>query len=396
MARLRICLWSEALVTPPTGTGTLLENLVRAWIQNHGDAVEVTLACPEWGEQAQLPTDLAHACRVERVAGGKWPTRLAWLAGGASLSDRLDGHDVYLSGWHWPLGGRDRPFVGIVHDVRTLHPHWSEPGLSPFKRAIVRRLARNSLRECLQRAAAIVAPSRFTLEDMESLGFARRQPAWVIPHGVNLNAWRSGKNGERAAVLARYGLSPKTPYVLGLGQHTPHKNFPRLVEAFAAGPARIDADARLVLAGGYNVQTELLRGLAARAGLEEKVRLLGPLAGEDLAALMSGARIFAFPSLFEGFGIPVIEAFAAGTAVVCSTAASLSEVAGDAAVMVDPEDVASITGGLIRVWTDLQLRRELATRGARRAETFSWGAAARRYLEVCAQAAGGPALEVRS
>ena len=305
------------------------------------------------------------------------------LIGGKSLTPSIGHHDIYLSGWHWPLGRHDRPFVGIVHDLRPLDPKWSDPTISPVRRWAWRMLDCLSARRCLTTAAALATPSEFTLMHISRIGFAPRQPVKVIPHGVDHDIWNAPLDPRALeAAFRRIGLPGGARFVLSIGPHVPHKNRPRLVEAFADGLARSDPNAHLVLAGATNVETPRIERLIREAGLKGRVRLPGRVPFDDLVALMKGARIFAFVSLFEGFGIPVAEAFSAGTPVVTSSTTSLQEVAGDAALMVDPTNVPAISEALSRFWHDEALRRDYRDRAATRVAEFRWDVAARAYLDL--------------
>lgn len=384
MSKLTIALWAEALIGPNTGTRTVLENLIRYMLKDHSDRIAFTLVCPSWADPKILDGRFPEGpwC-VAQARGGRWPNRLAWLAGAASITPVIGRHDIYLSGWQWPLGCKDQPFIGILHDLRILDPTWSDATVSPLRRATWRMLWDLSVRACTARAAAIVAPSQYTLDHMAKLSYESRQPTIVVPHGVDNDLWGIRANDDvLAATLVRIGATPGCDFVLGVGQHTPHKNFSRLIEGFAVHLACEDAKAQLVIAGGENVETGKLRAYAAQLGLGKRVVLAGSISFDDLRVLMSRARVFAFPSLFEGFGLPVLEAFAAGTPVVTSTTTSLGEIAGDAAKLVNPTDVGEIGSAISRVWSDNVERTRLAKAGQARAALFRWEDTVRRYLEL--------------
>jgi alpha-1,3-rhamnosyl/mannosyltransferase len=196
-----------------------------------------------------------------------------------------------------------------------------------------------------------------------------------------------------AAVRHKYGLLPD--YVLYLGINKPHKNLLTLVDAWnvVRGPWSVVSGQRsavsgqrsavsLVLAGREDPRYPEVRRRVKELGLEESVRFLGDVAEADLPALYTSATVFVFPSLYEGFGLPVLEAMACGAPVVCSNTSSLPEVAGDAALQVPPTDVAAWVEAISRVLTDDALRRDLAARSLARAARFSWQQTARETLEV--------------
>jgi glycosyltransferase involved in cell wall biosynthesis len=182
-----------------------------------------------------------------------------------------------------------------------------------------------------------------------------------------------------ARVRDRYGLPPA--YVLYLGSNKPHKNLPRLVRAYThlVGGA---GQAPLVIAGHWDDRFPQARNVVTEAQCGERVAFIGPVAQADLPALFGGATLSVFPSLYEGFGLPPLEAMACGTPVACSSAASLTEVVGDAALTFDPLDEQAITAALTRGLDDAELRADLRQRGLLRARQFTWNRVAAQTLEV--------------
>ena len=178
------------------------------------------------------------------------------------------------------------------------------------------------------------------------------------------------------ALKARYGIGGA--YYLYLGTLQPRKNLARLIAAFAALPP----DTVLVLAGRRGWLYESLFAQVRRLGLEGRVLFPGYIRAEDKAALLSGALAFVFPSLYEGFGLPVLEAQACGCPVITSTTSSLPEVAGDAALLVDPSEPAAIGAAMARVAADPALRGALVERGFANVRRFSWTACARSALDA--------------
>jgi glycosyltransferase involved in cell wall biosynthesis len=184
-----------------------------------------------------------------------------------------------------------------------------------------------------------------------------------------------------AAVKARYGIAENGRYLLYLGTLQPRKNLTRLVEAFACLQAPT-ANLQLVLAGKKGWLYDDLFARVASLGLGGRVVFPGYIADGDKAALISGAAALVYPSLYEGFGLPVLEAMACGTPVLTSNGSSLPEVAGDAALLVDPLDVEAIAAGMSRLMEDADLRCSLVARGYVQASKFSWARAAQQVLEV--------------
>ena len=197
-----------------------------------------------------------------------------------------------------------------------------------------------------------------------------------------------------AEVQARYGITAH--YVLYVGTLQPRKNLARVIEAFArAAAAPAFAGIQLVLAGKKGWLYDDLFAQVERMGLAGRVLFPGYVDDADLPALLSGALAFVFPSLYEGFGIPVLEAGACGVPVITSNTSSLPEVAGDAALLVDPHDVDAIAEAMTRLVTDAALRTELSRRGLANVQRFSWEKCARETLAVLLEA-GSSKLEAGS
>jgi glycosyltransferase involved in cell wall biosynthesis len=269
-----------------------------------------------------------------------------------------------------PPAGPHQRLVVTVHDVaferypRLFPPRW-------------RWLYRAGLRAAVRRADAVITPSRSTADDVVSRTGARPERIHVVPLAAAL---RSGDVEDGALERLRI----PSPYVLFVGTLEPRKNLVRLVRAYR----RIAADVphALVLAGGIGWQSDELLAELRRDG-PGRIVLPGHLSGRDLDAVLRSASCFAYPSLYEGFGLPVLEAMARGVPVVTSRTSSLPEVAGDAALLVDPRSELDIGEAIARVLRDADLAAQLAGAGVTRASRFSWDETARRTLLVYE---GGP------
>jgi glycosyltransferase involved in cell wall biosynthesis len=251
--------------------------------------------------------------------------------------------------------GRHGRTVSTFHDLFVLTAEYST--------AEFRRRFAAQAREAAERSDLIVTVSAFTAGQVEQLLGVARERIRVIPHGVRLPA------GARVA---------RERIILHVGAIQKRKNIARLVEAFEkTGP-----DWRLVLAGsaGYGSEEILSRVIASPR--RSDIEVLGYVSGAGLAHLYRTASVFAFPSLDEGFGMPVLEAMASGVSVMTSNRSALPEVAGDAALLVDPEDSEEITSALRRLTEDDGLRRELTERGLRRAAAFTWEESVRKTWAV--------------
>ena len=239
----------------------------------------------------------------------------------------------------------------------------------------------------MRRADAIVTDSEFSRSEIVKYYPQFAGKIRVVPCGVDLQRFHPVEDAAAIAqVRETYGIGER--YFLYLGTLEPRKNLERLIEAYAAYARSMDDPAQLVLAGGKGW---LYDGIFARVqalGLEDRVAFTQYIASEDMCALMSGALAFTFPSLYEGFGMPPLEAMACGTPVLVSDAASLPEVTGDSAVIVRAEDTDSITQGLVRLDTDADLRRRLSQEGLARAKTFTWERSAGMLYDIYREVLG--------
>jgi glycosyltransferase involved in cell wall biosynthesis len=186
-------------------------------------------------------------------------------------------------------------------------------------------------------------------------------------------------------VRQRYQLDH--PFVLYVGNIKPHKNIERLIDAFGRARTQYDGDLKLIIIGDEISKYPALRQSVHKHKLDKHVRFLGFQPMETLAAFYRLARVFVFPSLYEGFGLPPLEAMACGTPVVTSNVSSLPEVAGGAALLVDPHDEDAIASAILRAATDEALRAELIEKGIQRARTFSWKESVRKIHEIYMQVA---------
>jgi glycosyltransferase involved in cell wall biosynthesis len=271
-----------------------------------------------------------------------------------------------------PLAGAT-PVVVTIHDMSL----FLMPRMHPWRRVLTRPL----IGAVLKRADAVITVSEAVRADL--LRLTRIPPERIhVVYEAATDVFRPMAEGSDLAE-ARRRLGIPEPFILFVGTLEPRKNLVRLVEAFAGG-RRSGALARhtLVLAGlpGWRCQ-ELFRRIAA-LDLEKCVLLPGYVPFQDIPALYNLSEIFAFPSLHEGFGLPVLEAMACGTPVITSRNTALEEIAGQAAELVDAHDVGSIAAALRRLVVDGDRRRELSRLGLERARRFSWGRAARETLEV--------------
>ncbi len=279
------------------------------------------------------------------------------------------------------------PVVPLAHPrtVVTIHDlgYRAFPGAHPWRS---RHHLEWSTHWSASVARRVIVPSEATARDLHAAYGTPRSKIVVIPHGYHPR-FRPVPPDEIARGLARLGLTP--PYILALGTLQPRKNLARTLEAFARLCAA-GLPHRLVLVGRRGWLADPLFAAFARpdSPAHGRIAITGYLPDDDLPIVYNGAVALAFPSLYEGFGLPALEALACGTPVLTSNATSLPEVVGDAALTVDPLDTAAIADGLTRLVTDQSLRETLRERGLAQAARFSWGRAARQTLAVLEEVGG--------
>lgn len=264
-----------------------------------------------------------------------------------------------------PLLG-SRPTVVTIHDcIHLLFPQY-------LPNRMAGRYAALMMRKAIQRSALVFTVSEASRRDILRF-FPQADPdrVWVAPNAIDDALLEHPGEEEMARVRERYQIRGR--FVLYAGNIKPHKNLARLVAAFARVKQRSGMDdLKLLIIGDESNGYGGLRRSVEAAGVRQDVRFFGFVPERTLAALYRLAAVFAFPSLYEGFGLPPLEAMACGTPVVTSRLSSLPEVVGEAALLVDPESVEDIADGLARVLEDSALCARLVEAGHERARHFSW------------------------
>lgn len=288
---------------------------------------------------------------------------------------RSAGAEVYHSAYYVMAYRSGLPTVLTMYDlIPLLFPQYT----SARARLLFRWMAGAALRS----AARVIAISGATRDDVLATYRVAPEKVAVVPLAADPVFCPQPSAAVRTAAEG-YGLPGE--YVLYLGSNKPHKNLVGLIRAWS----RIQPTALpLVIAGAWDDRYPESRQEADALGMGDQVRFLGPVPDSDLPALYSGASLFVFPSEYEGFGLPVLEAMACGTPVVCSNESSLPEVAGEAALYVDPTDEESIAQGIGELLEDPDLCRELRERGLARAKLFSWERMARETLGLYREVLG--------
>ena len=309
------------------------------------------------------------------------PTGSNWrrLSGDLARLGSEWGADVVHATYVAPHGSRC-PVVVSVHDVSFLrYPQyfsWRD-----------RLLFATLLPWGLRRAAGILTLSTHARDELRHFYPRLRAPIHVVPAAPSL-AFRPTDAAASEPALTRHGL--RRPFLLAVGSIQPRKNLVRLVEAYG-DLRRSHPDIQLAIVGPRGFRSQWVQDTIVNRGLSDSVRLLGYVREEDLVALYNASIGLVYPSVYEGFGLPVVEAMACGRPVIAANTSSLPEVAGDAAILVDPFDVSALRAAMERLVTDPGVAASLSARGLAQAARFSWRrtaeAAIRAYEAACA---GGP------
>jgi glycosyltransferase involved in cell wall biosynthesis len=271
------------------------------------------------------------------------------------------------------------PSVMTLHDVNfAAMPEATNPAENLIARTLVKTSAR--------RARAILTVSEFSRREIAATLNVDPARIFAVHNGGLRDAQRSAKRPQLASIV-----DIQEPYVLAFSSVNPHKNIGNLIRAFAR--VRLPPQVQLVVIGRMPMGGESLAALARTLGIENKVSFTGYLKEEEKTQVLQHARMLAFPSLYEGFGLPVIEAMSYDVPVACSNVAALPEVAGNAARMFDPRNVDEITAALEEVLSDEPLRARLIAAGRINARRFSWERTARLTLQVYRYAAGAEFTE---
>lgn len=318
----------------------------------------------------------ALASRLDRALDRPW-AYAATAAVGVQLRAALRGVDVFHSSDQFCYAPPGAAAVVTIHDLTSLaYPEFHLDATNAMHAA--------KERFAVERADRIIAVSEATKREIVArLGIPAERIS-VVYEAADAR-FHPYPPEQVQPVLDRYGLQAGA-YILSVGTIEPRKNYARLVEAYARLRAQLAAPPPLVIAGGFGWLYEEILAAPARAGVEGHVRFLGKVPDAELPLLIAGAQLFVYPSLYEGFGLPVLEALACGVPVVASNSSSLPEVLGDAGLYCDPLEAASIAQRMAHVLGDPALAGRLRQAGPQRAARFSWRRMAQETLEVYAQA----------
>lgn len=376
---MRIAIDATSMPPQPAGAGVYAIELVSALAaQDRRDGYALFVR----GAVLDAATGGRRNWRVEHIDAASRPARLIWEQVRLPRALAKLGIDVLHSTHHTlPLAGVRCRRVVTVHDVTFLRMPERYP---PARRLYMQTLTRLAARV----ADAVIVPSNAVRDDVRRLLRVPERKIAVVYEAAGAQ-YRPMEKSAALAVAGAYGIEP--PFLLSVGSLEPGKNRARLFHAMRElRDAGVDVRLAVVGQRAWHYEREL--ALVDGLGLTDRIVFPGYVKAEHLPALYSGAEAFAFPSLYEGFGLPVLEAMACGVPVLTSNVSATAEVAGDAALLVDPTSVDAIRDGLRRLLCDADSRAELARRGVDRAAQFSWGRAAEETRAVYRHVVSGGAL----
>ncbi len=271
--------------------------------------------------------------------------------------------------------------VVTIHDLTFhLHPEWLGSG---WRDHFVR-----DVRTAIERADLFITVSEYIKGEMiEHLGIAGERIV-AIPHGVEDRFSTDEDEHDKKILSNRYSLFD--PYMLSVATREPKKNLSGLLRAYRLLVDLLPDPPKLALVGKAGWESRSLRAEIEEQGLEGRVITPGYISNDDLPRLYRNAEIFLFPSFYEGFGMPLLEAMASGCPVIASRAASIPEVTADSAVLIDPHDTEALALAMRDLISDAEMRQDLSVRGVERAKDFTWDETARRTLNAYEQLLSGP------
>jgi glycosyltransferase involved in cell wall biosynthesis len=346
------------------GVGTYTRNVIRALARLDQDNEYFLLGLPEKAKEiGGLPGNFSSVeVASPDTAGGFFQCH--------SVLRRLGCELVHVPHLFWLPHHFPCPYVVTVHDLLD-HMYRARNG-SGLKRSMHFQLTRRVLRN----AARIFAVSQFTKTELQKLFGIDPIKIEVIYNAIDARFLTGhASEADRQMLTERYQIT--YPFLLYAGRISPHKNVVRIIEAFAAlkpelAKQDVFPDLKLIIIGDELSQHPDLRRTVVRAGVQNDVRFLGFVPIDVLRVFYDAAKVFVFPSLYEGFGLPPLEAMAHGTPVITSNTSSIPEVVGNAAVLVNPENLFEMRRALQRVLCDQALREKLRQSGYEQVKKFSW------------------------
>jgi len=367
------------------GIGTYIRNVVKTLARLDHESKYFLVGSPEKvAEFGALPGNF-HAVRLE--------DREDTLKGSVefrAIVRRLECDVAHIPHLFWIPRGLPCPYIVTVHDLLE-HMYGARDG-SNLRRRMHLQLTRRALRK----AARVLAVSQFTKCEIEKILAIPDARVEVVYNAIDERFLHGhASEADRQLIAQRYQVN--YPFLLYAGAIRPHKNVVRIIEAFSALKTELQKenvipDLKLIIIGDDLSGHPDLRRTVVRSGVQNDVRFLGFVPIEVLRIFYDVAKLFVFPSLYEGFGLPPLEAMAHGTPVVTSNTSSLPEVAGNASLLVNPENVFEIQRAMQKALLDPVLRQRMKQRGYEQAKRFSWTSSVERILEIYREIAHNGAL----
>ena len=355
------------------GVGTYIWNLVRnISVVDSTNEYLLLGSTRNFHELGPLPANFQHLYPGEGETF--WQNHVA-----IPLTLRKHGVDILHVPHHEaPLMSPSRMLVTVHDVVHVLFPPEEASKLANYRTFL-------QTKKVVKSAKHVIAVSESTKDDLVNIFALAPARISVVHNGLDERSTPGHTTEERRQVLERYQL--KDPFVLYSGRIRPHKNVHRLIEAFAVMKMELRDDERyrnlkLIIIGDELSKHQYLRLTVVRSGVQNDVRFFGFVPHQILRVFYQSAVLFAFPSLYEGFGLPPLEAMSHGTPVVASNTSSMPEVLSGAALLVNPENVFDIARGMRTVLSDDALRHELIQRGTEQASKFSWRVNAEKVVET--------------
>ncbi len=355
------------------GIGTYIHNLILNLSALDQTDQFLLIAYPEEKEEIPtLPDNFSFLCDHTRGAS-------LWNQWRLARDLRQNGVDLLHTPHYQVSSFLPCKSIITIHDcVHILFPNYA-PSRSVYEKS------RQSTRRAIQNSSHILTVSETTRRDLMRLFHIPEGKVTVVYNAIDERTVRNTDHDEQKRLLERYQI--QDPFLLYAGNIRPHKNIARLIEAFSVLKSELRSDdlwknLKLLIIGDELSKHQVLRRTVARSGVQHDVRFLGFVPSDTLKVFYQSAQIFVFPSLYEGFGLPPLEAMANGTPVLTSNISSLPEVMGDAALMVNPENVFEIAREMKHLLYDNPLRQELIKKGRERVRKYSWRKAAELVLEI--------------
>ncbi len=372
---MRIALDYTAAIRQGAGIGTYVRNLCAAMLQQDTQTRYTLLTSGRSTTEHPFPEaenvvgrSVLIPDRYLNILWYRWRTPLLPATLFTGPIDIYHGPDFTLP----PLSKKVRKIV-TIHDLAFLeHPEYAVPSLAAYLNKVVP--------EAVAAADVVATVSHEVGRTLVKHFQTPLEKLTVIPNGVGAHFRRITDPVLLGATQHKFNL--KTPLVLAVGTLEPRKNHIGLIKAFYKAQQKKNGPAMLAIAGGQGWMYDETKQLVSELKLDKKVRFLGRVTDLELVTLYSMADMFAFPSFFEGFGVPPIEAMACGAPVITSNISALPEIAKDAALLVDPYDIDALADALTRLTEDTSLREELRLKGYQRAKQYTWAISARKMLTV--------------